>query len=134
MKNSIKIQRAVLNITQEELAKLVHVSRQTINAIESNKYVFATMTDVFNSLMKICDSNSIGNMNPATLSKEIKKYSSLLESIGIVIIEGGKVDSGRVYLFIAEDYVDSNIAVELEKIKLNPSLICKEYCNINGIK
>lgn len=43
MKNSIKIQRAVLNITQEELAKLVHVSRQTINAIESNKYVPSTV-------------------------------------------------------------------------------------------
>ena len=60
--------------------------------------------------------------------------SSLLESIGITIIEGGKVDSGRVYLFIAEDHVDSNIAVELEKIKLNPSLICKEYCTLNCIK
>jgi putative transcriptional regulator len=43
LKNSIKIQRAVLNITQEELAKLVHVSRQTINAIESNKYVPSTV-------------------------------------------------------------------------------------------
>ena len=105
-----------------------------VKFIESNKFMFATMTDIFNCLVKICDSNSIGNMNPATLSKEIRKYSSLLESIGITIVEGGKVDSGRVYLFIAEDHVDSNVAVELEKIKLNPSLICKEYCNINGIK
>lgn len=105
-----------------------------VKFIESNKFMFATMTDIFNCLMKICDSNSIGNMNPATLSKEIRKYSSLLESIGITIVEGGKVDSGRVYLFIAEDHVDSNVAVELEKIKLNPSLICKKYCNINGIK
>ena len=105
-----------------------------VKFIESNKFMFATMTDIFNCLVKICDSNSIGNMNPATLSKEIRKYSSLLESIGITIVEGGKVDSGRVYLFIAEDHVNSNIAVELEKIKLNPSLICKEYCNINGIK
>jgi len=114
--------------------KTSNVINVFVKFIESNKFVFATMTDIFNSLMKICDSNSIGNMNPATLSKEIKKYSSLLESIGIVIIEGGKVDSGRVYLFIAEDYVDSNIAVALEKVKLNPSLICKEYCTINSIK
>lgn len=39
MKNSIKVERAVLNITQEELAVRVNVSRQTINAMESGKYV-----------------------------------------------------------------------------------------------
>lgn len=38
MKNTIKIERAILDITQEELAKLVSVSRQTINAMEKNKY------------------------------------------------------------------------------------------------
>ncbi|MFN4146362.1 MAG: helix-turn-helix transcriptional regulator [Runella sp.] len=39
MKNTIRIERAILNITQAELAERVQVSRQTINAIESNKYV-----------------------------------------------------------------------------------------------
>lgn len=39
MKNKLKIERAIKNITQAELAKVVSVSRQTINAIESNKYV-----------------------------------------------------------------------------------------------
>ena len=39
MKNTIRIERAIKNITQAELADLVKVSRQTINAIESNKYV-----------------------------------------------------------------------------------------------
>jgi putative transcriptional regulator len=29
MKNNIKVQRAILNITQEELAKRIGVSRQT---------------------------------------------------------------------------------------------------------
>lgn len=43
MKNTIRIERAVLNITQAELAEKVKVSRQTINAIESNKYVPSTI-------------------------------------------------------------------------------------------
>ncbi len=34
MKNSIKVKRAKKNITRAQLAKLVHVSRQTINAVE----------------------------------------------------------------------------------------------------
>jgi len=39
MKNNLKVERAIANLTQEELAKKVSVSRQTINAMESNKYV-----------------------------------------------------------------------------------------------
>lgn len=43
MKNNIKVQRAIKNITQEELAKIVSVTRQTINAMEKNKYVPSTV-------------------------------------------------------------------------------------------
>jgi putative transcriptional regulator len=43
MKNTIRVERAVLNITQQELAQKISVSRQTINAIESNKYVPSTV-------------------------------------------------------------------------------------------
>ncbi len=43
MKNSIKVERAIKNITQEELANMVSVSRQTINAMEANKYVPSTV-------------------------------------------------------------------------------------------
>ncbi|MBT7825768.1 MAG: helix-turn-helix transcriptional regulator [Bacteroidetes bacterium] len=43
MKNSIKVERAIAGITQEQLAKSVQVSRQTINAIESGKYVPSTV-------------------------------------------------------------------------------------------
>ncbi|MBN8855244.1 MAG: transcriptional regulator [Sphingobacteriales bacterium 50-39] len=43
MKNTIRVERAILNITQAELAEKVHVSRQTINAIESNKYIPSTV-------------------------------------------------------------------------------------------
>lgn len=43
MKNSIRIERAIKNITQAELADLIGVSRQTINTIESNRYVPSTV-------------------------------------------------------------------------------------------
>lgn len=38
MKNNIKVWRAKNNLTQEELAKKLSVTRQTINAIERGKY------------------------------------------------------------------------------------------------
>ncbi len=43
MKNNIKVERAISNLTQEELANKVSVSRQTINAMEANKYVPSTV-------------------------------------------------------------------------------------------
>ncbi len=43
MKNRIRIERAILDITQADLAERINVSRQTINAIESNKYVPSTV-------------------------------------------------------------------------------------------
>jgi len=43
MKNNIKVQRAIKDITQAELAKLIGVSRQTINAMEKGKYVPSTV-------------------------------------------------------------------------------------------
>ena len=43
MKNNIRVERAIKNITQAQLAELVTVSRQTINTIESNKYVPSTV-------------------------------------------------------------------------------------------
>lgn len=43
MKNTLKIQRAIHSITQEELANSIGVSRQSINAIESGKFVPSTI-------------------------------------------------------------------------------------------
>jgi len=43
MKNSIKVERAKKNLTQAELARQAKVSRQTINAMESGKYVPSTI-------------------------------------------------------------------------------------------
>lgn len=54
MKNSIKVERAKMNLTQAELAEKVKVSRQTINAIELGKYNLSTilalkLASVFNT-------------------------------------------------------------------------------------
>ncbi|MGL4669740.1 MAG: helix-turn-helix transcriptional regulator [Methanobacteriaceae archaeon] len=38
MKNKLKVYRAMASITQEELAKKLEVSRQTIISIENDKY------------------------------------------------------------------------------------------------
>jgi putative transcriptional regulator len=43
MKNTIRIERAILDITQEELAQQIGVSRQTINSIEKSRYVPSTI-------------------------------------------------------------------------------------------
>lgn len=43
MTNNIKVLRAMKNISQEDLAKKIQVSRQTINAMEKGKYVPSTV-------------------------------------------------------------------------------------------
>ncbi len=43
MKNRIKVERAKRNLTQQDLAEKVGVSRQTINSIESERYVPSTL-------------------------------------------------------------------------------------------
>jgi len=43
MKNKLKIERAILELTQEQLAEKIGVSRQTINSIETNRFVPSTV-------------------------------------------------------------------------------------------
>lgn len=43
MNNTLKVQRAIIGMTQQQLAEAVGVSRQTINAIETKKYVPSTV-------------------------------------------------------------------------------------------
>jgi len=55
MKNVIKIQRAIKDLTQEALAKKIGVSRQTINSIEKNRYVPSTILAL--KLSEVFDKN-----------------------------------------------------------------------------
>jgi putative transcriptional regulator len=50
MKNSLKVERAIKDVTQEELAKIIGVSRQAINSIELGKYVPSTVLSLKLSL------------------------------------------------------------------------------------
>ena len=43
MKNNIRVERAIKRMTQAQLAELIGVSRQTIVAIEREKYVPSTV-------------------------------------------------------------------------------------------
>lgn len=43
MKNRIKVARAECNISQGELAEKIGVSRQTINSIETGRYIPSTV-------------------------------------------------------------------------------------------
>ncbi len=43
VKNTIKVERAKKDLTQEDLAKRIGVSRQTINAVEKGRYVPSTL-------------------------------------------------------------------------------------------
>jgi len=43
MQNTIKVERAIKNFTQADLAEKIGVSRQTVNAIETNKYIPSTI-------------------------------------------------------------------------------------------
>jgi putative transcriptional regulator len=55
IKNKIKVFRAEYNMTQEELAGIVGVTRQTILAIEKNKY-----TPTLALAFKIANAFSVG--------------------------------------------------------------------------
>ncbi|MFN5844354.1 MAG: helix-turn-helix transcriptional regulator [Flavobacteriia bacterium] len=54
MKNTIKVERAKMDMTQQELAERAGVSRQTINSIEAERYVPSTVlalkiSEIFNT-------------------------------------------------------------------------------------
>mgnify|MGYP000424305792 CR=1 FL=1 len=51
MKNRLKIERAILDLTQDELANKIGVSRQTISSIEKNRYVPSTVLALKLSLL-----------------------------------------------------------------------------------
>ena len=93
MKNRIKIERAILDITQEELANRIGVSRQTVNSIEKNRYVPSTVLAL--KISKIFEKtvNEIFELeetdwplNADYFYKTYRKTMSLLCSMCFVII------------------------------------------------
>jgi putative transcriptional regulator len=46
LENHIKIQRAIKNLTQEELAAKIGVTRKTINTIENGKFIPSTVLSI----------------------------------------------------------------------------------------
>ena len=59
MKNTLKIERAKLNLTQQDLADKIDVSRQTINSIETNRYVPSTVLALKMAKLFGCSVNDI---------------------------------------------------------------------------
>jgi putative transcriptional regulator len=53
LKNTLKVQRAKKDLTQEQLAELVCVTRKTINTVEKGKYVPSTVLAL--KLAKVLD-------------------------------------------------------------------------------
>ena len=58
MKNTIKVERAKKNWTQEDLAGKIGISRQSVNSIETGKFVPSTvlalrMAKAFNTTVEI---------------------------------------------------------------------------------
>ena len=43
MRNRLRVERAERDITQQHLAQAISVSRQTINAIETGKFITSTL-------------------------------------------------------------------------------------------
>ncbi len=43
LENTIKVQRAKMNLTQEQLAELIGVTRKTVNTIENGKFIPSTV-------------------------------------------------------------------------------------------
>lgn len=62
MKNSIKVHRAIHDLTQDQLAKAIGVSRQTINSIEKGKYVPSTLLALKISVLFKVSVNELFNL------------------------------------------------------------------------
>ena len=52
MKNRIRVERAEVRMTQQQLADAVGVSRQTVNAVETGKFVPSTLLKIARTFRK----------------------------------------------------------------------------------
>lgn len=64
MENSVKEKRVAAGLTQEEIAHQMGVSRQTIHAIESGKYVPSTVLALKLALLLKCGVEEIFSLEP----------------------------------------------------------------------
>jgi len=64
LKNTIKIERAKLNLTQQQLADAVAVSRQTINSIEAERYIPSTVLSIKISAIFKISVNDLFQLEP----------------------------------------------------------------------
>ena len=55
MKNRIRVERAEVRMTQQQLADAIGVSRQTVNAIEAGRFVPSTVLALKLSLIHISE-------------------------------------------------------------------------------
>ena len=53
MKNNLRVERAILRVTQQQMAEMINVSRQTIVAIERENYVPSTVLAM--KIAKVCN-------------------------------------------------------------------------------
>ena len=65
MKNSLKVKRAILNMTQQEFADRLGVSRQTVNAIEKQKFNPSTLLALKMSEFFHCPVNELFELEPS---------------------------------------------------------------------
>jgi putative transcriptional regulator len=90
MKNTLKVERAKLDITQQELADKVGVSRQTINSIEAERYVPSTVLAIKISDVFKTNVNEIFKLNCAPNVRA-------LPTLGDFRVEGCKVILIQLY-------------------------------------
>ncbi len=76
MRNNLKVQRAIKNLTQAQLAKKIGVSRQTINAIESQNYVPSTKLALLISKEFNLSVNEIFTLDERDIKKEMISVAS----------------------------------------------------------
>jgi putative transcriptional regulator len=73
MTNTVKVERARHNITQADLARKIGVSRQTINAIETNRYVPSTLLALRISNVFSVSVNDLFMLEPEEYQPDLKE-------------------------------------------------------------
>ncbi len=77
MKNTIKINRTIQGLSQDQLAKEVDVSRQTINAIENNKYFPSLELGLKLSKVLKCSVNELFSLDWTNWKAPLRPYFNL---------------------------------------------------------